>query len=240
MEPITYITIATYNERENVRDLLAQIFEQAPAAHVIVTDDNSPDGTGQLLDELAAAEPRLTVIHRQGKLGYASAHIAAMKRALQDGAEQLIQMDADFSHDPVHLPQIIAALADHDLVIGSRWVSGGGTRNWGLSRIILSRWASFYARTLLGLQIRDCTSGYRGYRRDILQRIGLLEAESEGYSFLVEGLFRTVQAGGSVTEVPIIFVERRYGKSKLSRRIILESAILCLRLWWRRLWTRRP
>jgi dolichol-phosphate mannosyltransferase len=234
----TYITIATYNERDNVEPLLAQIRDRLPAARVIVTDDNSPDGTGEVLDALAARDEHLEVIHRPGKLGYASAHIAGMQQALAAGADALVQMDADFSHDPASLPEIVAQLDEHDLVIGSRWAPGGATENWGWHRVALSRWASFYARTLLGLRARDCTSGFRAYRREIAEQIKLTEAQSDGYSFLVEGLFRVVQAGGRVAEVPIVFRERRYGKSKLSKRIIFESAWLCLRLFGERLFRR--
>ena len=233
-----YITVATYNERDNVKPLLAQIRERLPAAHVIVTDDSSPDGTGELLDEIASGDERIAIIHRPSKLGYASAHIAGMKQALAEGADALIQMDADFSHEPETLPAIVEGLDEHDLVIGSRWTEGGATENWGRHRVALSRWASFYARTLLGLGVRDCTSGFRAYRREIAERIRLTEAESDGYAFLVEGLFRVVRGGGTVGEVPITFRERRHGKSKLSKRIILESAWLCLRLFFQRIFRR--
>lgn len=225
-----YVTIATYNERENLPLVIGQIGAAAPGLNVVVIDDGSPDGTGQIADELAADRPWLHVLHREGKGGYASAHVAGLRWALDRGAQRLLTMDADLSHDPTVLPAILEGLLTHDMVLGSRYVSGGGTRNWGLFRRLLSRFGSFYARTILGLRQHDCTTGYRGYRADLVCRCGMLDSVTQGYSFLVEVLYRCVRAGARVLEVPIIFVDRQYGKSKLSKAIMFEAALLPWRL----------
>lgn len=225
-----YVTIATYNERENLPLVIGQIGAAAPGLNVVVIDDGSPDGTGQTADELAADRPWLHVLHREGKGGYASAHVAGLRWALDRGAQRLLTMDADLSHDPTVLPAILEGLLTHDMVLGSRYVAGGGTRNWGLFRRLLSRFGSFYARTILGLRQHDCTTGYRGYRADLVQRCGMLDSVTQGYSFLVEVLYRCVRAGAQVLEVPIIFVDRQYGKSKLSKAIMFEAALLPWRL----------
>ena len=224
------VTIATFNERENLPLVLPLIGEQAPGLNVIVIDDDSPDGTGPWADEFARDHPWLTVIHRPRKSGYASAHIQGMREAMERGAQRLLTMDADLSHDPAVLPAILEGLLTHDMVVGSRYVPGGGTRNWGLFRRLLSRFGSFYARTILALKQRDCTTGYRGYRVDIVQRSGMLDTTTQGYGFLVEVLYRCVQAGARVLEVPIIFVDRQHGKSKLSKAIMFEAMLLPWRL----------
>lgn len=229
-----FISIATYNERENIVELLDAIAAHVPGANVIVVDDASPDGTGELLDELARERPWLEIIHRAGKLGYAGAHVAAIRRAMERDGQRLVTMDADLSHDPAVLPAIAAALQDHDMVIGSRYIPGGGTRNWGPFRRLLSRFGSFYARTLLGLRQRDCTSGYRGYRVALITKSGILESTTRGYGYLVETLYRCVRSGARVGEVPIIFADRQKGRSKLSRAIMLEAALLPWRLRWGR------
>lgn len=224
------ITIATFNELENLPVVLPLIAEHAPGVRVIVIDDDSPDGTGPWADGFAAGNAWLQVIHRPRKSGYASAHIDGMRQAMAQGARRLLTMDADLSHDPAVLPAMLEGLQDHDLVIGSRYVPGGGTRNWGLHRRLLSRFGSFYARTILGLRQRDCTSGYRGYRTELVERSGMLETKTQGYGFLVEVLYRCVKAGATVLEVPIIFVDRQYGKSKLSKAIMFEAMLLPWRL----------
>lgn len=225
-----YVTIATYNERENLPLVLPLIGENAPGLNVIVIDDGSPDGTGDLADAFAKDHPWLTVIHRQGKGGYASAHITGLRAALDRGAKRLLTMDADLSHDPAVLPAILKGLEEYDMVLGSRYVPGGGTRNWGLLRRLLSRFGSFYARTILGLRQHDCTTGYRGYRADLVLTSGILETKTQGYGFLVEILYRCVRAGAKVLEVPIIFNDRQYGKSKLSKAIMFEAMLLPWRL----------
>lgn len=224
------VTIATYNERENLPLVLPLIGEQAPGLKVIVIDDGSPDGTGEVAEAFAAQHPWVTVIHRQGKGGYASAHITGLHAAIDRGAKRLLTMDADLSHDPSVLPAILKGLEDHDMVLGSRYVPGGGTRNWGLLRRLLSRFGSFYARTILGVTQRDCTTGYRGYRADLVLKSGMLDTTTQGYGFLVEVLYRCVRAGAKVLEVPILFNDRQYGKSKLSKAIMFEAMLLPWRL----------
>jgi dolichol-phosphate mannosyltransferase len=224
------VTIATYNEVDNLPLVLEAISHRAPGLRVIVVDDDSPDGTGLVADRLAHEHKWLTVIHRPAKSGYASAHIEGLTRGLEMGAQRLLTMDADLSHDPAVLPQILEGLKTYDVVLGSRYVAGGGTKNWGWSRRMLSRFGSFYARTILGLNQRDCTTGYRGYRRDIVWHSGMLETTTQGYGFLVEVLYRCVKAGARVHEVPILFEDRRYGQSKLNRSIMFEAALLPWRL----------
>lgn len=224
------VTIATYNERENLPLVLPLIGENAPGLNVIVIDDGSPDGTGDLADAFAKDHPWLTVIHRQGKGGYASAHITGLRAAIDRGAKRLLTMDADLSHDPAVLPAILEGLLQYEMVLGSRYVLGGGTRNWGLLRRLLSRFGSFYARTILGLRQHDCTTGYRGYRADLVLKSGMLDTRTQGYGFLVEVLYRCVRAGAKVLEVPIIFNDRQFGKSKLSKAIMFEAMLLPWRL----------
>jgi dolichol-phosphate mannosyltransferase len=224
------VTIATFNERENLPRVLPLIAQHAPGLQVIVIDDDSPDGTGQWADEFARAHPWLTVIHRPRKSGYASAHIQGLREALARGAKRLLTMDADLSHDPAVLPAILQGLLEYDLVLGSRYVPGGGTRNWGAFRRMLSRFGSFYARTILGLRQRDCTTGYRGYRAELVEKSGMLETKTQGYGFLVEVLYRCVRAGARVLEVPIIFADRQHGQSKLSKAIMFEAMLLPWRL----------
>ena len=223
------VVIATYNERENLAGLVASILEN-PGYRVIVVDDDSPDGTGAIADELAASTGRVTVIHRKTARGLGRSLVAGLKRALAEEADLVFQMDADFSHDPKYLPQMAAATADADLVIGSRYVTGVSVVNWPLHRIILSSFANQYIRAITGLEINDCTSGFRCWRRDALARIPLDGLISDGYAFLVEQLHLARQLGCRVREVPIIFVERREGASKVSGRVLVESVIVPWRL----------
>jgi dolichol-phosphate mannosyltransferase len=236
----TWICIATYNERDTVGDLLSQIHAWAPQAQVIVVDDNSPDGTGDVLDQLAAADPWVHPIHRSGKLGYASAHRAAMARALEEGAEVVVTMDADFSHDPKHLVDLLKLIeAGANLAIGSRYVPGGGTQAWPWHRRFLSATANSLARIGLGLSVHDCTAGFRAYRAPLLRQLRMESFRSEGYCFLEEILAACARAGADIRETPIIFVERRAGRSKMSRKVILEAAWMLVRLTCRRLFTRK-
>ena len=223
------VVIATYNERENLAGLVASVLEN-PGYRVIVVDDDSPDGTGAIADELAASTGRVTVIHRTTARGLGRSLVAGLKRALADGADLIFQMDADFSHDPKYLGPMAAATADADLVIGSRYVTGVSVVNWPLHRIILSSFANQYIRAITGLAINDCTSGYRCWRREALARIPLEGLISDGYAFLVEQLHLARQSGCRIREVPIIFVERREGASKVSSRVLIESAIVPWRL----------
>jgi dolichol-phosphate mannosyltransferase len=224
------VVIATYNERENLAGLVGTILGY-PDYRVIVVDDDSPDGTGAIADELVASSAgRVAVIHRKGARGLGRSLVAGLKRALADGADLIFQMDADFSHDPKYLPDMAAAAADADLVLGSRYLSGVSVVNWPLHRIVLSSFANQYIRAVTGLEPHDCTTGFRCWRRDALARIPLEGLISDGYAFLVEQLHLARESGCRVREVPIIFVERRQGASKVSARVLMESAIVPWRL----------
>lgn len=225
------IIIPTYNERENLKSLCDQVLTALPSADLLVVDDNSPDGTGQLADELAAQNPRIQVLHRSGKLGLGTAYIAGFRYALSKHYEFVFEMDADFSHDPVYLPALLGAAKDGaGVVIGSRRVPGGGTENWGLSRQLISSGGSLYARTILGLDVRDLTSGFKCFRREVLAAIDLDAVRSNGYSFQIEMTYRAVRKGFSVAEVPIIFIDRRAGQSKMSSKIFAEAMGMVWRL----------
>jgi len=219
------IVTPTYNERENLEPFLEGVFRWAPKAHVLVVDDNSPDGTGVLADEIAARDPRVRVMHRPGKMGLGSAYREAFARGLSDPQyEYFYEMDTDLSHDPQYLPQFDRALeAGADLVIGSRNIPGGGVEGWGVGRHVLSKGGSLYSRTILGLGVRDLTSGYKAFRRRALESIDLPSVRSEGYSFQIEMTFRLLNKGFKVTEIPIVFVDRRQGASKMSRKIFAEA-----------------
>ncbi|HWQ13683.1 MAG TPA: polyprenol monophosphomannose synthase [Roseiflexaceae bacterium] len=224
------VVVPTYNERENIRALLPRILEQ-PRFRALVVDDSSPDGTAGIVAQLAAAEPRVGLIQRPGKLGLGTAYVAGFQRALAEGAEYIFEMDADFSHDPGYLPGLLAAAESRfDLVIGSRYVPGGGTTDWGFVRRLISRGGNLYARTILALPVMDATGGFRCYRRRVLEAIDLGGIHSNGYSFQIEMAYRTLRAGFRVGEVPIVFPDRRVGRSKMSRRIVLEALVTVWRL----------
>ncbi|MCA9990980.1 MAG: polyprenol monophosphomannose synthase [Ardenticatenaceae bacterium] len=231
-----YVIVPTYNEADNIEDLLAQLLALPVALGVVVVDDNSPDGTGQLVDKWAAEHPgRVVPLHRPGKLGLGTAHIAGIKQALALGASRLITMDADFSHNPRYVPAMLELGQSKHVVIGSRYVSGGGSRNCTWKRIWLSKAANFYARTMLGLKARDATAGFRLYRREAIESIPLDEIFSSGYSFLIELIFMCQRRGWQIGEVPIIFEDRRKGQTKISRQEILKAQYTVLRLFMRRL-----
>jgi dolichol-phosphate mannosyltransferase len=223
-----WVVLPTYNERENLTPLVRGVRSELNAAgadhRVLVVDDSSPDGTGQLADELARADPHVVVLHRPEKLGLGPAYIAGFQRALEAGAELIVEMDADFSHDPSYLPQMLEAARDADLVLGSRYVEGGGVRNWGRMRRIVSRAGCWYARTVLSVPVRDLTGGFKCFRRQVLEALDLERIRSEGYAFQVELTYRALELGFRVVEIPILFTERRAGQSKMSRRIVLEAA----------------
>ncbi len=225
----TLIIIPTYNEVDNLRPLLQELFTYAPETDVLIVDDNSPDGTGQLADEIHNENPQVHVLHRAGKLGLGTAYIAGFKYAIEHGYDAAFEMDADFSHDPRYLPDFLKKIEQADLVIGSRYVSGGATPNWSLSRRFISGGGNIFARFMLGLPIHDCTAGYRCYRREVLERIDLDTVESQGYAFQVEMAYRVKQRGFRIVETPIIFMDRRVGKSKMSRAIFLEAFTYVLR-----------
>jgi dolichol-phosphate mannosyltransferase len=225
--------MATYNERDNLRDLVAEIHKVAPDADVLVTDDNSPDGTGELADELARADPRVHVIHRAGKLGLGTAVLAAMRFAIEGGYDLFVNVDADFSHHPRYLPAILAGMADHDVMIGSRYVPGGGTANWPLSRQLISRGVNLLVRFLMRIPARDCSGGYRCYRVSCLRKARLEELTSRGYSFQQEVLYRCRRVGCRIGETPILFENRRAGASKVNPREAMRSITLLLQIGMR-------
>lgn len=217
----------TYNERENLERLVERLLEILPAAHILVVDDDSPDGTGALADVLAARDDRIEVLHRPSKLGLASAYIEGFRLGLEAGFDVIVQMDADLSHDPKYLPDLLAALENGaDLAIGSRRVPGGGIKGWPARRRLLSRGANLYARTILAAPVRDLTSGFRAMRRTLIENVDLDTVRSEGYSFLIEMGYRAVLGGARVVEVPIVFRDRRQGSSKLGLAICLEAVVM--------------
>ena len=220
--PRALVCVPTYNEAENVVPIVEAILAAAPV-EVLVVDDGSPDGTGQLADAIAAREPRVHVLHREKKEGLGRAYLAAFAWALARPYDLVLEMDADFSHHPRYLPAMLARAREADLVLGSRYVEGGGTVNWGLGRRILSKGGSLYARTILGVPYRDLTGGFKCFRREVLEGIDLPTVQCTGYAFQIELTYRAHRRGFRVAEVPIVFEDRRVGKSKMSRRIVLEA-----------------
>jgi len=229
--PKSLIVIPTYNEIENIGPITRAVLSCTPeTVHVLVVDDGSPDGTGKRADELSAADPRIHVLHRTKKEGLGPAYIAGFRWGFAQGFERLVEMDADFSHKPEFLPTMLSLLNENDFVIGSRYVPGGGTVNWGLGRKIISRGGSLYARTVLGAPIRDFTGGFNGWNRKVLEAIDLSTLEAGGYSFQIELKFRAFKRGFRFKEFPIIFEDRRVGKSKMSSRIVVEALALVPKL----------
>ena len=225
------VVIPTYNERENLGSVVADVLALGETYRVIVVDDASPDGTGVLADELAATHPgRVRVLHRPSKRGIGPAYAAGFRAALGDNADLIAQMDADRSHDPADLPRLVAAAAGSDLVLGSRYVPGGGTVGWPLGRRLLSRLGGRYARAVLGVPIADLTGGFKVWRRGTLAGLDLAGVRADGYGFQIETTYRALRQGARVTELPIVFADRVAGASKLSRRIVLEAAIVVWRL----------
>ena len=219
----TIIIIPTYNEIDNVRPLLQEIFLYAPDTDVLIVDDNSPDGTGKLADEIHDEDPRVHVMHRTEKAGLGKAYIAGFKYAIEHGYDAAFEMDADFSHDPRYLPDFLKAIEHADLVIGSRYIPGGDTPDWSPLRRFISGGGNIYARFMLGIPVHDCTAGYRCYRRDVLERIDLDSVQSQGYAFQIEMAYRARILGFTIVETPIVFMDRRVGKSKMSRQIVIEG-----------------
>lgn len=220
----TLIVTPTYNERDNLERFVSAVRASLPEAHLLIVDDASPDGTGEIADALAAKDDHIRVMHRAGKLGLGTAYLEAFGKGLAEGYDRFFEMDADLSHDPKYLPDFVAALdAGADVVIGSRNIPGGGVLGWGVGRHFLSKGGSLYSRTILGLQVRDLTSGYKAFTRRALEAIRLREVRSNGYSFQVELTYRAILRGMKVEEVPIVFVDRREGASKMSRKIFIEA-----------------
>lgn len=225
------VVIPTYNEATNLPQIVPQVLAQDPRLDVLVVDDASPDGTGQLADELAQREPRLHVLHRAAKLGLGTAYILGFRWALERGYDYVFEMDADFSHDPAHLPAFLAAAATADLVLGSRYLGGKVTVvNWPIARLMLSYWANVYARWVTGLRIWDLTGGFKCFRTRVLQTIDLSQVRSNGYAFQIEMSVRAWRKGFTLAEVPIVFVDRTEGQSKMNRRIVREAIWVVPRL----------
>jgi dolichol-phosphate mannosyltransferase len=224
--PPTRVVLPTYNEADNLEPITAAILDAAPdGTGILVVDDSSPDGTGEIADRLASADARIAVLHRASKDGLGPAYVAGFHRVLVEGAERILQMDADFSHDPADIPRLIAATDDADLALGSRYVDGGGVGEWGIARRAISRGGSMYARLWLGLGVHDLTGGFKCFRREVLEAIRIDTVGALGYAFQVETTYRACLAGFRVVEVPIVFNDRRVGESKMSRRIVAEAAL---------------
>jgi dolichol-phosphate mannosyltransferase len=223
------ICLPTYNERANLRPMiqaLAKVVEEHELdATVLVVDDNSPDGTGKLADELTGESQLVRALHRPRKEGLGPAYLDAFRSALEDGAELVLTMDCDFSHEPTDVPRLVEAAKQADLVIGSRYVPSGGVRNWGLLRRVISRGGCLYAQVLLGTRVRDLTGGFKCYRRDVLEEIALERISSKGYAFQIETTYRALRARFRVVEIPIVFTDREAGRSKMSRGIVLEAIV---------------
>ncbi len=228
--PTALIIVPTFNERDNLEPLTKAIFEVRDDVHILVVDDSSPDGTGELAETLAAADPRVHVIHREGKLGLGTAYIAGFKWALGQGYPLVFEMDADFSHQPKYIEDFIRAAASADLVLGCRYIKGGGTENWGLWRRLVSRAGNLYARAVLWAPFHDMTGGFKCFRREVLETIDLDGIRSTGYAFQIELTFRAWRAGFRVAEVPIIFPDRRVGESKMSGSIVKEAVVNLVKL----------
>lgn len=225
-----FVIIPTYNEKDNVRPLASAVLAQHAELHILFVDDNSPDGTGQIIDDLVAGSDRVHVLHRSGKLGLGSAYREGFKAALAMGADYLMEMDADFSHDPATLPLFLSAIKENDLVVGSRYLNGVSVVNWPIRRLILSYFASVYTRWVTGLMLRDCTSGFKCFRRSTIEAIDLSSVTSDGYSFQIEMNYRCMEKGFRISEIPIIFIDRHSGSSKMSGSIVREAVFMVWKL----------
>jgi dolichol-phosphate mannosyltransferase len=225
--PGAWLVLPTYNERENierfVQAVLPQLAAASPEHHILIVDDSSPDGTGEIADRLAGEHPQIEVLHRDVKDGLGRAYLAGFARALEGGADLVLEMDSDFSHDPADLPRLIEGAQHADLVLGSRYVRGGGVSDWGLIRRLVSRGGSWYARKLLGVPVRDLTGGFKCFHRKVLETLDLTGVHAHGYGFQIELTYGAIRAGFSVLEVPIVFQDRQLGTSKMSMRIALEA-----------------
>jgi dolichol-phosphate mannosyltransferase len=226
----TLIIVPTYNELENLPELVRQIFSEVPHTHILVVDDNSPDGTGALADSLAAADPRVHVMHRAGKLGLGTAYIGGFKWALERDYERVFEMDADFSHQPKYLPTFLERAEEADLVLGCRYMKGGGTEDWTFMRRMISKGGNLYARMVMGLRFKDLTGGFKCFRREVLETLDLDAVKSKGYAFQIELTYRAHLAGFKIAEVPIIFPDRKLGQSKMSGRIVREAMLNVVKL----------
>jgi len=237
-KPKVLIVIPTYNEKKNIVSLYGRIRENIRDAHLLIVDDGSPDGTGKVAEGLAKKDARVHVLHRPGKMGLGTAYVAGFQYALREGYSWVLAMDADLSHDPANIPRMIALMRDYDLVIGSRYVKDGGMVNWGLGRFFISKFANGFLKWLLQIRQADCSGGYKCYRADLLKAIGLERIFSKGYAFQVEILYRALRLRARVVEIPIIFVNRHEGESKLNFSELVNFAKTVFKLRWLS-WTRR-
>ncbi|AJE04847.1 polyprenol monophosphomannose synthase [Geobacter pickeringii] len=225
-----FAVIPTYNERDNIERLIEQVLAQRTDIEVLIVDDNSPDGTGALVSQIASSNPRVHLLHRPGKMGLGSAYREGFKVALGRGADFIIEMDADFSHDPAVLPRFLEQMGNYDVLVGSRYLNGISVVNWPLRRLMLSYFANVYTRLITGLRIQDCTSGFKCFRRSVIEAIELDRIRSDGYSFQIEMNYRCVEKGFRVGEIPIIFIDRHSGSSKMSKRIVREAVVMVWKL----------
>ncbi|MGB8657338.1 MAG: polyprenol monophosphomannose synthase [Candidatus Zixiibacteriota bacterium] len=230
----TLVIVPTYDERENIRTIVPLILDKDPSIHVLVVDDNSPDGTGKIADQMAQENDRILVLHRQNKSGLGKAYIAGFGFALEKGYDLVFEMDCDFSHDPKYIPDFLMAIQDADLVLGSRYISGVNVINWPMSRLLLSYYANAYSRVVTGLPVRDATGGFKCFRRQVLEAIDFDKVKSNGYSFQIEMSFRAWKKGFRLKEIPIVFEDRKLGQSKMSKKIVREAVWM---VWRLRLWS---
>lgn len=219
----TLVIIPTYNEQENIREIVPEVLEKDHSIDILIVDDNSPDGTGQIADEMAQENPRMRVLHREEKAGLGTAYKTGFRYALENGYDYVFEMDADFSHDPKYIPDFFKAIKDADLVLGSRYISGVNVINWPISRLLLSYYANVYTRWVTGLPVKDATGGFKCFRREVLEKIDLDQVQSEGYSFQIEMSLRAWKKGFKIKEIPIVFEDRRVGQSKMSKKIVREA-----------------
>jgi dolichol-phosphate mannosyltransferase len=217
------VIVPTYNEKENIDRIIPEILDQDPSIDILIVDDNSPDGTGKIADKLSSENKRILVLHREKKSGLGTAYLLGFKYALENGYDYIFEMDADFSHDPAHLPKFLEAIKDADLVLGSRYISGVNVINWPMSRLLLSYYANVYSRWVTGLPVKDATGGFKCFKRKVLEQIDLDKVHSEGYSFQIEMSFRAWKRGFKIKEIPIVFWDRRAGTSKMSKKIVREA-----------------
>jgi dolichol-phosphate mannosyltransferase len=229
----TLVIIPTYNERENIERIVPQVLEKDPSIHVLIVDDGSPDGTGQIAERMATENDRILVLHRKNKSGLGTAYITGFKFALEKSYDLIFEMDCDFSHDPEYIPHFLEAIKDADLILGSRYISGVNVINWPMSRLLLSYFANVYSRWVTGLPLKDATGGFKCFRREVLKAVDLDGVKSNGYSFQIEMSFRAWKKGFRIKEIPIVFEDRKAGQSKMSKKIVREAIWMVWRLrWW--------
>jgi dolichol-phosphate mannosyltransferase len=226
----TLVIIPTYNEKDNIEQIVPQVLEQHSSVDVLIIDDGSPDGTGEIADAMAAENNRIFVMHRKNKSGLGTAYVAGFKYAIQKKYDCIFEMDADFSHDPEYIPEFLNAIKGADLVLGSRYISGVNVINWPMSRLLLSYYANVYSRIITGLPVKDATGGFKCFRREVLEAIDLDKVKSNGYSFQIEMNFRAHKKGFRIKEIPIVFEDRRQGESKMSKKIVREAIWMVWRL----------